>query len=364
MLFGTRSASLSLKMNKRKVSLLKNKNSFQKIYEQVRQILIEGRNRSWQAINSAMLKTYWSVGKTIVENEQFGESRAEYGKKLIEELSGRLQKEFGKGFDRSNLWNIRKFYLSYPKLDAAPRELTWTHHRLLLKIKNPQARLFYEKETIHSCWSTRELDRQIGSLLFERLSLSRDKKGLKALAKKGHEIQKPQDLVKDPYILEFTGIPQDSKFLESELEKALIEKLKTFLLELGKGFAFMGHQQRITLEGQHFYIDLVLYNRLTKSFVLLDLKVGHLTHQDLGQMQMYVNYYQREMTKEGENPPIGIVLCADKNESVVKYTLSEDNKQIFASKYQLYLPTEEELAKEIQQERRWIEMEKKIRENR
>jgi len=230
----------------------------------------------------------------------------------------------------------------------------------LLRLENPDARSFYEQEAVNANWSTRELERQINSLLFERLALSRDKKGVKELAQKGHEIHQPSDLIKDPYVLEFTGLPQHDKYLETDLESALIEKLQDFLLELGKGFAFMGRQQRITLDGKHFYIDLVFYNRLTHSFVLIDLKVGTLMHQDIGQMQMYVNYYEREMTTEEENPPVGIILCADKYDAVVRYTLPKNNKQIFASRYKLYLPTEEELIAELKRERESIEMFKRL----
>jgi predicted nuclease of restriction endonuclease-like (RecB) superfamily len=251
---------------------------------------------------------------------------------------------------------MRAFFLAYPKVDAVRRQLSWTHYRILLRVENLTARAFYETEAVNARWSTRELERQIHSLLFERLALSRDQAGVMALAKKGHEIHTPSDLVKDPLVLEFTGLKQDERYLESDLEQALLGKLQQFLLELGKGFAFMGRQQRVTLDGRHFFIDLVFYNRITRSFVLLDLKVGSLTHQDLGQMQMYVNYYQREMTNPDENPPIGIVLCTDKNEAVVRYTLPEGNTQIFASRYKLHLPSEEELATELQHERQQIEL--------
>ncbi len=340
--------------------IVKGPKKFAYVYKTIKTLLTEARSQAWQSVNSVMVVAYWNVGKIIVEQEQSGKARAEYGKKLITDLSQKLSSEFEKGFDSSNLWNMRAFYLAYPKLDAVRRELSWTHYRLLLRLEKCEARAFYEVETVSAGWSTRELERQIGSLLFERLALSRDKKGVKALAKKGHALHKPADLVKDPYVLEFTGIPQSTRLLESDLENALIDKLQQFLLELGKGFAFMGRQQRITVDGQHFFIDLVFYNRLTKSFVLIDLKVGKLTHQDLGQMQMYVNYYQRELTTNGENPPIGIVLCTDKSEAVVRYTLPKGNTQIFASKYKLYLPTEAELAKELQQERRMIEIEKRL----
>lgn len=334
----------------------KPKQNIKEIYGQIRDVLTNARARALQAVNSEMVACYWEIGRLIVEEEQSGVSRAEYGKQLITELSKRLSKEFGKGFDKSNLWNMRAFFMAYPKIDALRRELSWTHYRLLLRVEKTEAREFYEAETVNAGWSTRELSRQINSLLFDRLALSRDKEGVKCLAAKGHEIQSPEDLVKDPYVLEFAGISQGSRFLEKDLENALIDKLKQFLLELGKGFAFMARQQRITLDGRHFFIDLVFYNRLTHSFVLIDLKVGELTHQDLGQMQMYVNYYQRDITDESENPPIGIVLCTDKSEAVVRYTLPEGNSQIFASRYKLYLPTEEELAAELIRERRMIEL--------
>jgi predicted nuclease of restriction endonuclease-like (RecB) superfamily len=307
-----------------------------------------------------MVDAYWEVGRVIVEDEQAGKQRASYGKRVLEGLAERLQAEFGKGYDQSNLRNMRAFFVTYPIRDALRHELSWTHYRLLLRVDNPAARAFYEAEAVNARWATRELERQINSLLFERLALSRDKAGVIALAHKGHEITRPSDLVKDPMVLEFTGLRQDERFRESDLEQALIAKLQLFLLELGKGFAFMGRQQRITLDGEHFFIDLVFYNRLTRSFVLLDLKVGKLTHQDLGQMQMYVNYYQRELTASDENPPIGIVLCTDKSEAVVRYALPEGNTQIFASRYKLHLPTEEELAAEIQHERRQIELAERL----
>jgi predicted nuclease of restriction endonuclease-like (RecB) superfamily len=326
------------------------------LYGQIHDILVAARNRAWQAVNAAMVDACWEVGRVIVEEEQAGSDKAGYGKRVIEGLSLRLQEEFGRGYDRSNLFHMRAFFLSYPKVDALRRQLSWTHYRVLLRVDNPDARAFYEAEAVNAHWSTRELERQVNSLLFERLALSRDKAGVMALARKGHEITRPSDLVKDPLVLEFTGIRQDERFRESDLERALIAKLQQFLLELGKGFAFMGRQQRITLDGEHFFIDLVFYNRLTRSFVLLDLKVGKLTHQDLGQMQMYVNYYQRELTAPDENPPIGIVLCTDKSEAVVRYTLPEGNTRIFASRYKLHLPTEDELAAELQRERRQIEL--------
>ncbi len=333
---------------------------FEQTYERIKAILDEARARAYRAINTAMVRAYWEIGRLIVEQEQQGQQRAEYGRGLLAELSKRLSAEFGRGFDRSTLQHMRAFYLAYPICDALRPELSWTHYRLLLRVEKPNARAFYETEAVNSRWSTRELERQIHSLLFERLALSRDREGVLALAEKGHEIQQPSDLIKDPYVLEFTGLPESGRFQESDLEQALIDKLREFLLELGRGFAFMARQQRITLDGQHYWIDLVFYNRLTRSFVLIDLKVGALAHQDLGQMQMYVNYYQREITTADENPPIGIVLCADKNEAVVRYTLPEDNQQIFASRYKLYLPTELELAAELQRERQAIEFQRRL----
>lgn len=332
------------------------------IYQRISDVLSDARGRAWQAVNTAMVSAYWEIGRIIVEEEQKGESRAEYGTYMLDVLSERLTADFGKGFDRTNVSKMRAFYLGYPIIDALRPQLTWTHYRLLLRVEKPDARAFYETEAVNARWSTRELERQINSMLFERLALSRDKAGVMELAKKGHEIYQPTDLVKDPYVLEFTGIRQDERFIEKDLESALIDKLQQFLLELGKGFAFIGRQQRITLDGRHFFIDLVFYNRLTRSFVLIDLKIGDLTHQDLGQMQMYVNYYQREMTEEWENPPIGIILCADKSDAVVRYTLPEGSKQIFASRYKLYLPTEEELRAEIIRDRDMIEQERRLRE--
>ena len=330
------------------------------LFERVKSILSEARDRAWKAVNSAMVVSYWEIGHIIIDEEQKGKSRAEYGKKIISGLAQRLSAEFGKGFDERNLWFIRSFYVAYPKMNALRSELSWTHYRLLLRVENPEARAFYEIEAVNAHWSTRELERQINSLLFERLALSRDKKGVMKLAQKGHEISTPTDLVKDPYVLEFTGIPQTDRLYEKDLEQALIDKLQHFLLELGKGFAFVARQQRITLDGRHFFIDLVFYNRLTRSFILIDLKVGEIVHQDLGQMQMYVNYYQREMMSEGENPPIGIILCADKSEAVVRYTLPEGKKRIFASRYKLYLPSEDELKKELLREKQEIEMQNRL----
>lgn len=334
-----------------------------KAYKDIQTILEKARSKSFKAVNTAMVQAYWHIGKVIVEEEQRGKQRAEYGKALLEGLSEKLSREYGEGFNITNLKYMRQFYLAFPIRHALRGELTWTHYRLLLKIEKAEAREFYVNETINSNWSTRELDRQINSLLFERLSLSRDKKGVLELANKGHEINRTSDLVKDPYVLEFLGLEKREQYPEKDLEQALIDHLQTFLLELGKGFSFVARQQRITLDGDHFYIDLVFYNRLTRSFVLIDLKVGKLTHQDIGQMQMYVNYYKRAQMLEGENEPIGILLCARKNDAVVKFTLPEGQKQIFVSKYVPYLPTEDELKAELLREKELVEMEFKLKKD-
>jgi len=328
-----------------------------KTYKSIKTILDKARSKSFKSVNTIMVQAYWHIGKAIVEGEQGGRQRAGYGTALIEDLSRRLTVEYGQRFNKTNLWYMRQFYITFQNLHALRGELSWTHYRLLLKIDKPKAREFYINETINSNWSTRELERQICSLLFERLALSRDKKGVMELASKGHEIRKPEDLLKDPYVLEFLGLEKHEKHLEKDIEQALIDKLQQFLLELGKGFSFVSRQQRITLDGDHFYIDLVFYNRLTRCFVLIDLKVGKLTHQDIGQMQMYVNYYKRTQMVEGENEPIGILLCAEKNKAVVKFTLPEGQKQIYISKYIHYLPTEDELRAEIMREKEQIEME-------
>lgn len=318
-------------------------------------IIESARRRVQSVVDHEMVRAYWEIGREIVEDEQQGEQRAGYGKALIENLAKELTARHGKGFDRSNLWNMRGFYLAFPKLDALRRELSWTHYRQLLKIEEPQKRSFYEIESANASWSTRELERQMNSMLYERLALSRDKDGVMALAREGQILREPSDLVKDPYVLEFLGLPQSELLYEKGLESALLEHLQKFLLELGKGFSFVARQKRITLDGDHFYIDLVFYNYILKCFVLIDLKIGKLTHQDMGQMQMYVNYYTREMMNDGDSPPIGILLCETKSDAVVRYTLPEGDKQIFASRYKLYLPTEDELRAELIRDRKLIE---------
>ena len=282
---------------------------------------------------------------------------------MLKELSKQMTQDFGKGFTVANLKNMRQFYLTFPNGYALRSELSWTHYRLLMRVENKNAREFYMQEAVKSQWSTRQLERQINSFFYERLLSSKNKEQVAQEIQALEPAKKPEDVIRDPYVLEFLGLTPNDDFYESDLEQALITHLQKFLLELGRGFSFVARQKRITLDGRHFRIDLVFYNYILKCFVLIDLKVGDLTHQDLGQMQMYVHYYERELMNEGDNPPIGIVLCADKSESVVKYTLPENETQIFASKYKLYLPSEEELLRELKQEYQALESIKMVEEN-
>ena len=329
----------------------------QQFYEQIKRILSEARNKVYQTANFAMVEAYWNIGKSIVE-QQGGEEKAEYGVRLIAELSKQMSTDFGKGFTVANLKNMRQFYLTFPKSYALRSELSWTHYRLLMRVENKNARQFYIEEAIKSNWSTRQLERQINSFFYERLLSSQNKEKVSEEIQKLESAKVPEDIIRDPYVLEFLGLNPKDDFYESDLEEALITHLQKFLLELGRGFSFVARQKRITFDGRHFRIDLVFYNYILKCFVLIDLKIGDLTHQDLGQMQMYVHYYERELMNKGDNPPIGIVLCADKSESIVKYTLPENETQIFASKYNLYLPSEEELSQELQREYRALEYDK------
>ena len=320
-----------------------------RFYSHIKEILATARGKAYSAANLAMVEAYWNIGKSIVE-KQGGEARAEYGGKLIQALSKQMTIDFGKGFTASNLKNMRQFYQTFPNGYALRGELSWTHYRLLMRVENEKARQFYLEECAKAAWSTRQLERQINSFFYERLLSSKDKAGVASEISRLLPAKAPEDIIRDPYVLEFLGLEQSSSFYESDLEQALIDHLQKFLLELGRGFSFVARQKRFTFDGEHFFIDLVFYNYILKCFVLIDLKTGKLTHQDIGQMEMYVNYYTREMMNEGDFPPIGIILCTDKSDTVVKYTLSENNTQIFASKYKLYLPTEEELRLELQKE--------------
>ena len=330
--------------------LIDNNYNIDSLFDNIKDMVINSRNRVYSAVNTEMLNLYWNIGKVIMEIQQ-GDERAAYGDAVLDKLSQKLTNEFGKGFSSRNLRTMRKFYIMYPIWKTVSAKLSWSHYLELIKIDEEPKRNFYLNECINSRWSVRELERQIGSLLYERLVLSANKQKVLELAEKGHELKTSKDLVKDPFVLEFLDIKENTEYLESDLEKNILEHLKEFLLELGKGFMFVGSQVRLTLEEDHFYPDLVFYNRLLKCFVIIDLKIGKVTHQDIGQMQMYVNYYDREIKKDDENPTVGILLSTLKNKTVVKYTLPEDNKNIFSSQYKLHLPTEKELIDAIEEEK-------------
>lgn len=333
---------------------------FESIYTEVRGIIAHTRDNVYKSINFNMVLTYWNIGKIIVEEEQKGSSRAEYGTYLLKLLAERLTGEFGKGFTVTNLRYMRQFYSAFPIHHALRDELSWTHYRLLLKVEKEAARSFYLVEASKNKWSTRELERQIDSLLYERLALSKDPEEVKKLSTQGQVIKTSKDIIKDPYVLEFLGIKQQQNFLEKDLEALLISRLQEFLLELGAGFAFVERQKRITVDGDHYYIDLVFYNYILKCFILIDLKLGKLTHADIGQIDFYVRYFEEEEKQPGDNPTIGLILCSNKNEAMVKYTLLNESKTLFASKYKLYLPSEEELKRELKRERELIEQEKRL----
>tara|TARA_R110002074_G_scaffold248332_4_gene420301 strand:- start:66 stop:1106 length:1041 start_codon:yes stop_codon:yes gene_type:complete len=329
-------------------------------YKKVVDLLKEARKSVVQTINKTMVYTYFEIGRMIVEEEQNGKERAEYGKQILKDLSKQLSAEFGKGFSVTNLQQMKNFYNVYGKQQTVSAEsedviitnnnlqLSWSHYLFLMRIDNINERKFYEIEATNNNWSLRELRRQFDSSLYERLALSRDKNAIKELSEKGQIIEKAKDSLKDPYILEFIGLPENKKYSESELEQKIIDKLEHFLLELGKGFTFVGRQVRFTFDEEHFRVDLVFYNRLLQCFVVIDLKLGKLTHQDLGQMQMYVNYYDRFVKLDTENKTIGIILCKDKKDTLVEITLPENNEQIFASKYQTVLPSKKELKQLIE----------------
>jgi predicted nuclease of restriction endonuclease-like (RecB) superfamily len=365
------------------------------VYDRIRQILESARTNVARTVNTTQVVANWLIGREIFEEQQRGQKRAGYGERLIVDLADRLQNDYGGGYSVTNLKLFRQFFVAYPALLAgqightardqltvrlaaatapdtgrqightacdqswAPgylhADLAWSIYRHLIRVELPEARAFYEIESVKNGWAARELERQINSLFYERLALSTDKKGLLRLATKGHEIQKPTDVFKDPLVIEFLGLPESPRLVETDLEQALINNLQAFLLELGKGFAFVARQERLTLDGDHFYIDLVFYHTILKCFVLIDLKTGKLTHQDLGQLQLYVNYYDHERRTAGDNPTLGLILCTDKNDTVVKYTLGPDQSpKIFASRYKLYLPSEAELREEIRREVRGL----------
>ena len=315
-------------------------------YLSIRDSIVTAQRGLYTAVNTAMVTAYWEIGEQLYR--ACGENdRAEYGKRLMSYLSDRLSAEFGKGFSVQNLRNMRQFYLMFPKRYTLCSELSWSHYRLLMRIQDDKAREFYASECSKSGWSVRQLERQIHTMYYQRILASQDKASVAAEIDTLEPKPQYEKIVKDPYVMEFLQIKPDTHVYESDLEQALIDHLQQFLLELGRGFSFVSRQKRFTLDGQSFFIDLVFYNYILKCFVLIDLKTDTLTHQDIGQMQMYVNYYTRELMNEGDNPPIGILLCAEKSDAIIRYTLPENNSQIFASKYLPYLPTEDELRREL-----------------
>lgn len=362
------------------------------LFKRVAEIIEAARGHVARTVNSAMVHAYWLIGREIVEVEQHGRKRAGYGEELMNRLAERLAGRW-RGFGPRTLRRVRLFYLTFPRGSALlsdpgtagrwtalvskswvpeirtavlsksatvenalfPPHLGWTHYLVLMRVENPTARAFYEVEAARENWASRELERQVASLLFERLAKSRDKDKVLALAKKGHEVVVPRDVIKEPFVLEFLDLPERHTWLERDLEQAIIDRLEDFLLELGKGFCFIARQKRLSLDGDHFYVDLVFYNRLLRCFVLVDLKLGKLAHQDLGQMMMYVNWFDRFQRAEHEQPTVGIILCSEKNDAAVRITLPEDNEQILAARYQHYLPTEEELRLEVTRSREEVE---------
>ena len=321
------------------------------VYSSIKELMDNARNSFAKEVNNILIQTYWEIGRIIVEDEQGNSDRAEYGKQLITDLSKRLTKEYGKGFSRSNLQNMRNFYLSYPICQTLSGKLSWSHYCELLSISDEKKRSFYEKETVSANWSVRELKRQIKTSLFERLLLSsgdENKEKVLDLALKGNEIATPSDVIKDPYVFEFLGLPEEKPIMESDLEKALITHIEKFLLELGKGFMYVGSQQRVTLGNTHYYVDMVFYNKILRSYVLIELKTGKLMPEAVGQLNMYLNYYKAEVNDEMDNEPIGSILCTDKDSIQAEYALGSLSNQIFASKYTLYIPDREQLEEQVE----------------
>jgi predicted nuclease of restriction endonuclease-like (RecB) superfamily len=322
-------------------------NSYPELVNQIGDLLKQGRQKVALSINTILVQTYWQIGRHIVEFEQGGSAKADYGTELVESLSKDLTLQYGKGFSRSNLFQIRLFYTKCPKIQTVSGKLSWSHYCEIIKADSDLELSFYTKQCENDNWSVRELKRQMKSMLFHRLALSKDKQGVLTLAKEGVSIQSPEDIIKDPYVLEFLNIPQQPQYLEGELEEKLIQNLEKFLLELGKGFAFIGRQYKITLANRHFYVDLVFYHRILKCFVLIDLKRGEIEHSDIGQMNLYLNYFRKEENANDDNAPIGIVLGAYKDHILMEYATENISNQLFVSKYQLYLPEKEKLEAEL-----------------
>lgn len=327
------------------------------LFAEIREVLVTARRTAYKAVNFAMVTAYWNVGRLIVEDEQQGNTRAEYGKAILADLSKRLTDEFGKGFDERELRRIRQFYLVFPKWDALRPELTWTHYRLLIRVQNEQARLWYMNEAAEQTWSSRQLDRQISVLYYERLLNSTDTLSVREEAENNLAQLAPQEFIHDPYVLEFLNLKNYPALHETDIEKSLINNLQSFLLELGKGFCFVARQKLMRYDNEDFYVDLVFYHSILKCHVLIDLKLGKLTHQDVGQMDSYIRMFDDLYKHTDDNPTLGLILCSDKNEAVVKYSVLAEHRQIFASKYLLELPTPEVLQQEIMRERKQLEIE-------
>lgn len=317
------------------------------LLENIGSTIERARENAIKAVNTELVKANWEIGRHIVEYEQDGQERAEYGSDLLSKLSKDLRQKFGKGFGRRNILDMRRFYIAYPIWQAVPAKLSWTHFVTLLGVTDETARKFYEKQAVIENWGYRELERQIDSALFERLALSKDKKGVLTLSEKGHIVSTPTEIIKDPYVLDFLKIPQSHRVTERQLEQKIIDNLQLFLLELGKGFAFVARQYKISLRNKHFYIDLVFYHRILKCFILVDLKIRKVDHEDIGQMNLYLNYFKTEENVEGDNEPIGIILSAEKDEILVEFATGGISNKIFVSKYQLYLPDKIELQRQV-----------------
>ena len=328
---------------------------YQDLYTEIKETLLQSRNQAYSAVNFAMVQAYWQIGRIIVEHEQNGSMRADYGKNVLQDISEKLQQEFGNGFSVRNLQQMKKFYAMFPNTNALRSQLTWTHYRLLLRIDDETARNWYMEECVRSAWSSRQLERQISTLYYERLLASREKAPVIAEAHDLMGALAVENFIKDPYVLDFLDLKNYPALRESDLEQALIDKLQEFLLELGRGFCFVARQKLMRFEDEDFYLDLVFYHSILKCHVLIDLKIGKLTHGDVGQMDSYIRMFDALYKNSDDNPTIGIILCSQKNEAIVKYSVLSEAKQVFASKYQLTLPTAEELQREIEEERRKIE---------
>lgn len=323
------------------------KQPYSELIDAIGSLLQQGRQQAAQSVNTILVQTYWFIGQHIVEFEQKGNEKAEYGSQLFERLSKDLTLAYGKGFGRSNLLYMRKLYLSFPISGTLSHLLTWSHYYEILKADSDLEISFYSKQCQHERWSVRELKRQMRSSLFERLALSKDKEGVLKLAKEGHLVENPEDLIKDPFVLDFLNIPEQYQYLENELEEKIISNLQQFIMEMGKGFAFIGRQYRMSIGGKHFYLDLLFYHRILKCFVLVDLKRGEIDHNDIGQMNLYLNYFKKEEASEGDNEPIGIILGAHKNHILVEYATDSITNKVLLSKYQLYLPDKKTLQNQL-----------------